>query len=53
MHILKSVHSKKFSDATIINILRGMVSTGSLMQLERGTYSIGSGVGLVSKLISL
>ena len=49
---IEDCSAKKFSDATIINVLRGMVSTGSLMQLERGTYSIGSGVGLVSKLIS-
>jgi len=49
---IEECSAKKFSDATIINVLRGMVSNGSLMQLERGTYSIGSGVGLVSKLIS-
>lgn len=49
---IEECSGKKFSDATIINVLRGMVSNGSLMQLERGTYSIGSGVGLVSKLIS-
>ena len=49
---IEECSGKRFSDATIINVLRGMVSNGSLMQLERGTYSIGSGVGLVSKLIS-
>lgn len=48
---IEECSGKRFSDATIINVLRGMVSNGSLMQLERGTYSIGSGVGLVSKLI--
>lgn len=43
---------KTYSDAIVINVLRGMINSGSLISLERGTYSIGSGIGLVSKLIS-
>jgi len=43
---------KTFTEATVINVLRGMINTGSLISLERGTYSMGSGIGLVSKLIS-
>lgn len=43
---------KVISDAIIINVLRNCVATGSLMQLERGSYRLGTGVGLVSKLIA-
>jgi hypothetical protein len=43
---------KNFSDAIVINVLRNMTASGNLIQLERGSYKIGSGIGLVSKLIS-
>lgn len=43
---------KVFSDAVVINTLRNLVASGSLMQLERGSYRIGTGVGLVSKLVA-
>lgn len=43
---------KIYSNATVINVLRGMINTGSIISLERGSYSIGTGVGIVSKLIS-
>lgn len=42
---------KVYSDAIVINVLRNMVSSGSLISLERGIYKLGSGIGLVSKLI--
>jgi hypothetical protein len=43
---------KTFTDATIINVLRNLINNGSLLQLERGSYKIGSGIGLVSKFLS-
>lgn len=42
---------KTFTEATIINVLRGMINSGSIISLERGCYSIGSGSGLLSKLV--
>ena len=43
---------KNFSDAIVINVLRNMTTSGGLMQLQRGSYQMGSGIGLVSKLVS-
>lgn len=43
---------KTFTDATIINVLRNLINNGNLLQLERGSYKIGSGIGLVSKFLS-
>ncbi len=43
---------RTFSDACMINVLRNLVNTGSLMQLERGSYKLGRGLGLASKLIA-
>lgn len=42
---------KNFSDSVIINTLRNLVNAGDLMQLERGSYQSGSGIGLASKLL--
>ena len=42
---------KEFTEATIINVLRNLINNGSLLQLERGSYKIGSGIGLASKLL--
>ena len=42
---------KSFTDATVINVLRGMINNGSIISLERGSYQIGSGSGLLSKLV--
>lgn len=42
---------KSFTEATVINVLRGMINSGSIISLERGCYSIGSGSGLLSKLV--
>ena len=43
--------SKNFTEATVINVLRGMINNGSIISLERGSYQIGSGSGLLSKLV--
>jgi len=42
---------KTFTEATVINVLRGMINSGSILSLERGSYSIGVGTGLTSRLI--
>ena len=42
---------KNFTEATVINVLRGMINNGSIISLERGSYQIGSGSGLLSKLV--
>lgn len=42
---------KSFTEATVINVLRGMINNGSILSLERGSYQIGSGSGLLSKLV--
>lgn len=42
---------KSFTEATVINVLRGMINNGSILSLERGPYQIGSGSGLLSKLV--
>ncbi|MBU5334300.1 hypothetical protein KQI61_19145 [Anaerocolumna aminovalerica] len=42
---------KSFTEATVINVLRGMINNGSIISLERGSYQIGSGSGLLSKLV--
>ncbi|WP_313130961.1 hypothetical protein [Anaerocolumna sp.] len=42
---------KTFTEATVINVLRGMVNSGSIISLERGSYSIGLGTGITSRLI--
>ncbi len=42
---------KEFTEATIINVLRNLLNSGNLLQLERGSYKVGSGIGLASKLV--
>ena len=42
---------KTFSEAVVINVLRNLTSCGSLISLERGSYSIGMGTGLTNRLI--
>ncbi|MDF2540861.1 MAG: hypothetical protein K0S47_579 [Herbinix sp.] len=42
---------KEFTEATIINVLRNLINSGNLLQLERGSYKVGSGIGLASKLL--
>ncbi|MDF2543405.1 MAG: hypothetical protein K0S47_3123 [Herbinix sp.] len=42
---------KEFTEATVINVLRNLINRGDLLQLERGSYKVGSGIGLASKLL--
>jgi hypothetical protein len=42
---------KEFTEATIINVLRNLINSGKLLQMERGSYKVGSGIGLASKLL--
>ena len=42
---------KVFTEATVINVLRGMTHSGSILSLERGSYKVGTGSSLTSKMI--
>lgn len=42
---------KVFTEATVINVLRGMTNSGSILSLERGSYKVGTGSSLTSKMI--
>lgn len=43
VRILNEKASTDFTDACLINVLRNMVTDGSLMQVERGSYMKGNG----------
>lgn len=43
VRILNEKASTGFTDACLINVLRNMVTDGSLMQVERGSYMKGNG----------